>query len=139
VSDGFVADASVAVSWAALSQSSAVTDRLLDDVASGTPFTVPVLWMFEVANSLLMLTRRKRIDPGESTRARGILRRLTPILDDEGPRFALGEISDLAQKHGLSVYDATYLELAIRKRLPLATRDAALNKAAKRAGVLTLA
>jgi len=139
MSDGFVADSSVTISWVALSQSSAATDRLLDDVASGTPFTVPVLWMFEVSNSLLMLMRRKRIDPDESIRARGILRRLTPIVDDEGPRFALGEITDLAQKHGLSVYDATYLELALRKRLPLATRDAALHKAAKRAGILTLA
>ena len=61
-----------------------------------------------------------------------------PIVDDEGPRFALTEITDLAQKHGLSVYDAAYLELAIRKRLPLASRDAALNKAARLSGVKTL-
>jgi len=138
VSDGFVADSSVTISWVALSQSSTATDHLLDDVAAGIPFTVSVLWMFEVANSLLVLMRRKRIDPDECSRARGILSRLTPIVDDEGPRFALGEITDLALKHGLSVYDAAYLELAIRKRLPLASRDADLNRAAKHAGVTTL-
>jgi predicted nucleic acid-binding protein len=138
VSGGFVADSSVAISWVALSQSTKVTDRLLDDVASGTPFIVPVLWMFEVANSLLVLMRRKRIDQEECSRARSILSRLMPVVDDEGPRLALGQITDLAQKHELSVYDAAYLELAIRKRLPLASRDASLNKAAKLAGVKTL-
>lgn len=135
---GFVVDSSVAVSWFALSQSTKVTDQLLDDVASGTPFIVPVLWTFEVANSLLVLTRRKRMDPEDCSRARAILSRLTPVVDDEGPRLAMNEIADLALEHGLSVYDAAYLELAIRKRLPLASRDASLNKAAKRVGVKTL-
>jgi len=138
VSGGFVADSSVGVSWVVLSQSTEVTDHLLDDVAAGRPFMVPVLWMFEVANSLVVLTRRKRIDPGECSRGRSILGRLMPAVDDEGSRLALGAITDLAQKHELSVYDAAYLELAIRKRLPLASRDASLNKAAKHAGVKTL-
>jgi len=51
LSDGFVADCSVGVSWATLSQSNTVTDGLLEDVESGVPFIVPVLWMFEVACS----------------------------------------------------------------------------------------
>jgi predicted nucleic acid-binding protein len=138
VSDGFVVDSSVGVSWATLSQSSSVTDRLLDDVASGIPFVVPVLWMFEVANSLLVLMRRKRIDHREFSRARNLLSRLTPVVDDAGPRFAWTGISDLAERHALTVYDATYLELATRRGLPLASRDAALNKAAKALAVETL-
>jgi predicted nucleic acid-binding protein len=138
VNDGFVVDCSVGVSWATLSQSSTVTDRLLEDVESGTPFIVPVLWMFEVANTLLVLTRRKRIDHKEFSRARGFLTRLTPTVDDAGPRFALSGISDLAEKHALTIYDATYLELAMRRGLPLASRDAALNKAAKVLDVKTL-
>ena len=136
--DGFVADSSVGVAWAVWSQSSRATEHLLDDVASGRPFVVPVLWMFEVANSLVVLMRRRRIEPEQCARARRALSRLTPIIDEEGPRAAWGEISDLAEEHGLSVYDATYLELATRRALPLASRDAHLNKAAKRCGVQLL-
>jgi predicted nucleic acid-binding protein len=138
VSDAFVADSSVGVGWAVLSQPSQATEYLLKDLASGRPFVVPVLWTFEVANALLVLMRRRRITRQEYVRARRALVRLTPTLDEEGPQAALGSISDLAEKHALSVYDATYLELAIRRDLPLASRDAALNKAAKRSGIKTL-
>jgi predicted nucleic acid-binding protein len=138
VSDGFVADSSVGISWAMPSQAGVVTDRLLDDVESGMPFVVPVLWMFEVANSLVSLMRRKKIDHREFSRARNFLVRLTPVVDDAGSRFALSGISDLADRHALTVYDATYLELAMRRDLPLASRDTALNKAAKLLDVKTL-
>jgi len=138
VRSGFVADSSVGVAWAVASQSSQATEHWLDEVASGTPLVVPVLWGFEVANALLVLKRRKRIEPEEYAGARRALSGLAPAMDDEGPRGALGKISDLAEKHGLSVYDAACLELALRKRLPLATRDAALNQAARLAGVRTL-
>jgi predicted nucleic acid-binding protein len=138
VNSGFVVDSSVGVAWAVASQASEATRRLLDDVASGTPLIVPVLWTFEVANSLLVLARRKRIQPEECGRARRALSRLNPTIDDEGPRAALGKVAELAEKHGLSVYDAAYLELAVRRGLPLASRDAALNKAAKLSGVTTL-
>ena len=126
------------VAWAAMSQSNEVTRSLLDEVAAGRSCVVPVLWMFEVANSLLVLVRRRRISPAEYARARHDLTDLRPVVDDEGARRALGETLELAHKYILSVYDATYLELALRKGLPLASRDLALNKAAKRSGVKTL-
>ena len=135
---GFVADSSVGVAWAVLSQSSEATADLLENVASGAALVVPVLWTFEVANSLLVLARRKRITPEQSARASRALIHLNPIIDEEGPRLALNKISDLAKQHALSAYDAAYLELAIRRRLPLASRDAALNKAAKLSGVRAL-
>ena len=138
MTDGFVADSSVGVAWAVLSQSSQATEHLLNDVASGKPFVVPALWTFEVANSLLVLMRRKRIEPEECARARRALSRLVPVVDAEGPRVAFGKISELAEEHTLSVYDAAYLELAVRRGLPLASRDGALNKAAKRCGVKAL-
>jgi predicted nucleic acid-binding protein len=138
VRDGFVADSSVGVAWAVLSQSSQITEHLLNDVASGRPFIVPVLWMFEVANSLLVLMRRKRIEPEQCVRARRALSHLNPLVDEEGPRAAWGKISHLAEEHELSVYDAAYLELALRRNLPLASRDAALNKAARRCDVRVL-
>lgn len=131
MSEGFIADSSVGVAWAVPSQASAATDGLLDDLATGTPVVVPTLWAFEVANSLLVLLRRKKILGPERDRALDALARLPLVLDDEGPRLALGRISELAGEHGLSVYDATYLELALRRKLPLASRDEALCKAAQ--------
>src|SRR5258708_5026248 len=76
------------------------------------------LWFFEISNTLLVLMRRKRIAPEQWTRARLELVQLHPIVDEEGPRLAMGKIADLAHEHALSVYDATYLELALRRRLP---------------------
>jgi predicted nucleic acid-binding protein len=136
--DGFVADSSVGVAWAVFSQASEATSHLLNEVASGTPLVIPGLWTLEVANALLVLTRRKRIDADQCARARRALGRLNPRVDEEGPRLALGKLSELAEKHALSIYDAVYLELALRRRLPLASRDAALNHAAQICGVRTL-
>ena len=131
MSEGFIADSSVGVAWAVASQANDVTDKLLDEVATGTPVVVPTLWPFEVANSLLVLLRRKKILAPERERALGALARFPLVLDDEGGRLALGRISALAVEYGLSVYDATYLELAMRRKLPLASRDEALYKAAQ--------
>lgn len=126
------------VSWAVPSQSSASADALLEEVASGKPFVVPGLWMFEVANALLVLTRRKKIQPLQCARARGALTRLHPVIDDEGPRLALQQIWELADDCSLSIYDAVYLELSQRKGLPLASSDANLRRAATKCGIPVL-
>ena len=131
MSEGFVADSSVGVASAAHAQASDATDELLEEVARGTFLVVPTLWPFEVANSLLVLLRRKLITAEERNHALAALARLPLVVDDEGPRLALGRISELAADHGLSVYDAAYLELALRRKLPLASRDQALCQAAK--------
>ena len=130
-----MADASVGVSWAVPSQSSSTAEALLEDVASGKPFVVPGLWMFEVANALLVLTRRKKIQPLQCAHARGALSRLHPIIDDDGPRLALQRIWELADDFSLSIYDAVYLELAQRKNLALASRDIGLREAAVKCGI----
>jgi predicted nucleic acid-binding protein len=67
-----------------------------------------------------------------------LLSRLAATIDEEGIRIASAQTADLAADHQLSVYDAAYLELAIRRQLPLASRDAELNRAAKRHGIHTL-
>jgi predicted nucleic acid-binding protein len=130
MSEGFIADSSVGVSWAVHSQASEATDELLDEVSAGRPLVVPALWAFEVANSLVVLLRRKKLLAEERNRALGALGRLPVVVDDEGPRLAFGRISELAAEHGLSLYDAAYLELAVRRKLPLASRDDALCRAA---------
>jgi predicted nucleic acid-binding protein len=130
MSEGFVADSSVGVAWAVHSQASEATDQLLGKVAAGTPLVVPTLWPFEVANALLVLLRRKRIIAEECGRALDALGRLPLAVDEQGCRLAFAKTSELAATHGLSVYDAAYLELALRRKLPLASRDEPLCAAA---------
>ena len=138
MSEGFIADSSVGVAWAVNSQASQATDELLERVAAGALLVVPALWPFEIANSLLVLLRRKKILAEDRERALSALARLPLAVDDDGPRLAFGKISELAADHGLSVYDAAYLELAIRRKLPLASRDHALCKAAKKCRIQLL-
>jgi len=138
VSEGFVADSSVGVAWAVHSQASEAMDQLLEKVATGTPLVVPTLWPFEIANSLLVLLRRKKLRADDRDQALQALARLPFALDDEGCRLAFGTISELAAEHGLSVYDAAYLELALRRKLPLASRDVALCAAATKSRVKLL-
>jgi predicted nucleic acid-binding protein len=82
-----------------------------------------------------MLYRRKRLSRDHYTESRMLLDRLPVSLDHEGPRLAATRIADLAIDHELTVYDAAYLELAVRKQLSLATRDQSLSRAARRLGV----
>ena len=138
MSNDFVADSSIGIAWVVREQSTKATDDLLQRVDSNTQFYVPALWMFEVANALLVLLRRKRIDSEHYDRARRDLIDLVPIVDEECSRFALDRTSELATRYSLSAYDAAYLELSLRRGLPLASRDAALNKAARVAGVKVL-
>jgi predicted nucleic acid-binding protein len=135
---GFVADSSVGVAWAVASQAGHATDALLDKIAKGTPVFVPALWPFEVANCLLVLQRRRRCLPEDRDQALAALDRLPLSVDEEGFRLAFGKVSQLATEHGLSVYDAAYLELAIRRKLPLASRDEALCQAAQKCRVTLL-
>ena len=134
----FVADASVAVAWCTPAQASAITDRLLDDILAGSTVAVPPLWPYEVANALLILWRRKKLDRDDYSEARMLLDRLRVSVDNDGPRLAATRIGDLAMEHELTVYDAAYLELAVRKQIPLASCDQSLNRAAQRLGVTLL-
>lgn len=138
MTSAFIADASVGAAWLVSSQSNEATDRLLDDARTGTVVHVPALWILEVTNTLLMLRRRQRLDERAYQQSLLDLIGLRPHVDDENYRQSLGTIANLAERHDLSIYDAVYLELALRRGLPLGSRDSALNKAAKRAGVRTL-
>ncbi len=95
---------------------------------------VPTLWFYEVGNGLLMAYRRKRITFDQ---IEGFLTRLKALPIDAAQQVPseLLELPALAQKYSLTNYDAAYLALALRLRLPLATTDAALLRAAAAAGV----
>jgi predicted nucleic acid-binding protein len=138
VREAFIVDASVGFSWVYPNQASVETDKLLELVESGSVIVVPSLWFLEVANGLLAAQRRKLLIAAERRKALERLSALTFSVDEEGSRAAFQKTSHLAEKHGLSVYDAAYLEIALRRRLPLGSRDEALRKAAKRSGVTVL-
>jgi len=132
-----VIDASVALSWVYSDEHSAVSDALLGRV-SHEGAVVPSLWRLEVANSLQTGIKRKRIDAAYRDSSIQIFLRLPIEIDLETNDHAWTAVLHLADMHQLTVYDAAYLELAVRRRLPLATRDEDLAAAASSAGVVLL-
>ena len=131
----FVVDACMAFAWTLPSQASAEADELLEHIEAGARAIVPSLWFLEVANGLLAAQRRRLITVAGRESALEHLSALAFTIDEDDARNAFGRTSALAEQFGLSVYDAAYLELALRHGLPLATRDGALRKAAERGGV----
>lgn len=135
MTEAFVADASVAVGWVHPGQATKATAAMLDAIAAGATLEVPALWPLEVSNALLVLVRRSKLTDGERQSGLGWLRGLRLRMDDEAATVAFSRLSELATDLDLSVYDAAYLELAMRRKLVLGCKDGALRKAARRAGV----
>jgi predicted nucleic acid-binding protein len=138
MSPAWVIDSSVGFAWIHPNQATEATNRVLNEIEDGAAIVVPTLWFSEIANSLLVLQRRKKLTAAERKAALETLSNLPMTVDEEAGKAAFGKTSELAEQYDLSVYDATYLELAIRRKLPLASRDDALNSAAKKAGIKTL-
>ena len=131
---GFVLDASVTMAWCFEDEATPETWALLDRLAAEGAI-VPGLWALEVGNILTQAERRNRTT---AARVRQFVEQLgtLPIrIDDETASRALGEILALARAEKLTTYDAAYLELAMRKGAPLATRDKDLREAASSNGV----
>jgi predicted nucleic acid-binding protein len=95
----------------------------------------PSLWPIEVANVFLSATRRGRIRETEWPRLIGHLSSLPIHIDPQNTEHTLTACLPLAKTHHLSVYDAVYLDLALRKHLPLATLDNTLEAACRVTGV----
>ena len=133
--DGFVLDCSTTMAWCFDDEATPYTDSIRDQLADMRA-VVPSLWPLEVANVTLVGERRKRLDEARTLRFFALLDGLPIIIDDETSGKAFGEIVRLARAHHLSAYDAAYLELAIRRGLPLASLDVKLKTAAKAAGVV---
>jgi predicted nucleic acid-binding protein len=124
----------MALAWCFADEATPAVDALmLQAVREGA--VAPSLWRFEVANGLQMAVRRKRIDAAYRDRALANLSALDIHIDEACDDHAWTATIRLAELYGLSVYDAAYLELAQRTRLPLATLDTALATAARGAGV----
>lgn len=133
----FVVDNSIALAWCFEDEQTQPVMDLLDRVVESGA-VVPSLWPLEALNGLLVAERRKRLDATRRQRLTGFLRGLPITLDLETAGQAWTTTARLAERYRLTSYDAAYLELAQRRKLPLATLDVALVKAAKALGVTLL-
>ena len=128
----FVVDASVALAWCFDDEATAATDALLGRAAA-EGVVVPPLWFLEVANALLTAERRGRLTPEQTLE---VLSRLGALpAERDGAAVSPTAVLALARAQRLTAYDASYLELAIRRGLPLATLDGELRRAGEAAGV----
>ena len=130
----FVVDSSVALTWCFAEERTPETAALLASVTHFGGFA-PSLWPLEVLNGLWVAERRKRIDRAKRCTLIDTLAALPIKLDPETAAQAWAVTARLAQQHGLTLYDAAYLELAQRLELPLATLDVQLRAAADAVGV----
>jgi predicted nucleic acid-binding protein len=128
-----VLDPSLALSWYFEDERTPEADELLDRVVDGGA-VVPEIWRLEIANGFQMAIRRKRIDTIFRDNAMTELSALAITVDTETGTNAWAATLRLSDQFRLTVYDAAYLELAQRRKLPLATLDRELRVAAQAAG-----
>ena len=129
-----VVDCSVTLSWY-LDDETDPLSTLIEDHVAEHGAVIPFHWHAEMANGLLVAVRRGRIKFDYIRRAFARFDELTIVIDHESRETAKAAALSLGQEYRLSVYDALYLETAMRRGMPLATFDKALHKAAQTAGV----
>jgi predicted nucleic acid-binding protein len=132
-----VVDASVAMAWCFLDEATPATRKLFDEMRD-TSAVVPAWWYIELTNVLYLAERNRRIPADRVVEFIATVEDLRVEVDNEAPQRAFSHLLPLCRAHGLTSYDAMYLDLAQRRKLPLATLDEPLRKAAKKSGVKLL-
>lgn len=127
----FVVDNSIVMTWCFEDETNRYADDVLDSMDNMTA-VVPAIWPLEVGNVLLVAERKKRLTIGNSSRFLALLSELPIVVEQETPERMIKEIFALARNLKLSSYDASYLDLAVRKELPIATLDKNLISAARK-------
>jgi predicted nucleic acid-binding protein len=133
----FVLDCSIAMAWCFADEATTHTKKLLERLASEVGIT-PAWWYLELTNVLALAEKKGRISPEDVVEFTELIESLNLELDNDGARRAFSPVLPLCRTYQLTSYDALYLELAIRRQLPLATLDEPLHKAARKAGVKLL-
>lgn len=134
----FVLDCSATLPWVFASEMTPATEALLDDLVNGGKAWVPALWHLELANVMLGAQRRGKIDKAGVEKFMATLRAFDIEVDDETMAAAWSKTLALGESYGLTAYDAAYLELTLRKGLPLASLDDPLRTACAKAGARLL-
>lgn len=130
-----VLDTSVVISWLSSDEADTYADFAVERAATEKAI-VPYLWYYEVFNIIRMQEKRKRITGEEADGMVRDAKALRVIVDSHPIAAAAPQILELARRHDLTVYDAAYLELALRRGLPLATLDKELIIAAQHHNLL---
>ena len=126
------------MAWCFEDETSPYADFVLDSLKNMTAI-VPSIWPLEVGNVLTVAERKKRLNEAASNKFIALLSELPIIVDQEPPERMLREILSLARKNQLSTYDASYLDLAMKRALPIATLDDRLIAAARQNDVRVMA
>jgi len=124
------------MAWA-LDEDDAYSDSVLGLLVDGEAL-VPAVWPLEAANTILTAVRSGRLTEAEGARVKTLVEAMPIVVVPETPRRVFAEIFSLGRQWGLSSYDASYLDLAMREGIPLATVDTRLRRAARSAGVRIL-
>ncbi len=132
--ESFVVDNSVVMSWCFKDETNQYADAILDCLSEATAF-VPSIWPLEVVNLLLVAERRKRLSEADSVRFITLLSQLPIIVEHERPERMMKDLLALARSNNLSSYDASYLDLSMRKGIPIATLDTRLITASKKTSI----
>lgn len=130
----WVIDCSVTMAWCFSDETSPATDALLDALVSGSA-VVPALWRLEVANVLALAERRGRITPAAVAEFLGMLGGLDVRVEEQDSWKGFDPILGLCRAYGVTSYDAAYLDVCLRRALPLATLDKALVAASRKLGI----
>lgn len=133
----FVLDSSVTLAWALPDESNPTLDPLADRLITELVVAPPV-WPLEIGNVLLVAVRRGRLTVRDMNRLVREFRALPVEIDDTSTEESRNDTLSLAKKYDLTTYDASYLELAKRRDMPLATLDSKLRKTCLSAKVLVL-
>ena len=131
----FVLDASVVLTWCFPDENAALAQHVADRFMQGDTALAPSFWPHEVLNALLAGEKRKRISGALAQSFLDDLAALPVVLEQFPAGVVFDRIQSLSRKHGLTAYDAAYLDLALDSGLPLATLDDDLIRACKKVGV----
>lgn len=133
----WIVDCSVAMAWCFEDEATQRTQALLDRTERD-PVVVPLHWPLEVTNVLRSAVTRGRLSETKAAAKVAALMSLPLHYDSLTHQLAFTGTYALARKYKLTIYDAAYVELALRLGAPLATNDEDLARAAGRAGVTLL-
>jgi predicted nucleic acid-binding protein len=130
----FVVDNSIVMSWCFQDEANDYADAVLNSLTDAAAI-VPSIWPLEVLNVLLVAERQQRLQQKDSARFLALLSQLPIMVDQSRLEGRMGELLVLGRANQLSSYDASYLELAMRQGVPIATLDQKLMAAARSVAV----
>lgn len=131
----FTLDSSMALAWCLKDEQSPETSAILDSVDQHSTLFVSAIWPLEVANILGVALKQGRISEDDIAAYAQFFSALPLSIEPSERNTVFNAVFALSRKHGLTTYDASYLEISLRRSIPIATLDKALISAAKAEGV----